>query len=621
MAKKPTITTIDSGYYGRQALNDNFTAIRDAFDNTVSRDGSTPNTMTADLDMNSNGILNVDRINNVPFTGALPDLGNAIAAAEAAQAGAETAETGAVAAQTAAESAETTASAAATTASSAATTATTASTAAQAAQSAAETAQTAAETARDAAFVNADVYADTAAGLAGTSIGDQFQVVVGSEIIRYRHDSGPVATEVARYPSADQVSVDYDAALFASREEWLTRSRLQNTTKPKAAVVVLLGQSNNAARGTSISGTVSRDAYMPVNGNAIQYFDFYAGNAEHTTHWDDIATAVQHQEGASESPCSGTAIGVLGGHYERAYVCSVAIGARALEVLNQGGPANNKFAVITRLCDLARSAGYDPEVMFTVHHGESDAFLGTSEADYYSLGMDYYNQARAHAALAMEKPEYDAPFVFHMPTAYGSFGSAPNMKAVAKAIVRMANDLPNAMLAGGSYQFPTESDRVHQTEEGYRIRGEHAGYLLRQFAESKGRHKSLHIVEANWSGTTCNVLFNKEIVRDTGVDYGTNLNTSFALAGLEFLDDGSYIQITNISVQGRTAVLTLASTPSGTTQEVQIASQTITGTLTAGSNNLPGSQIRSTETQRLSIYDYTFDIGDFAAPQIIEATP
>lgn len=70
----------------------------------------------------------------------------------------------------------------------------------------AEAAQLAAETARDAAFVNADVYADTAAGLAGTAEGDQFQVVSGAEIIRYRHDAGPVATEVARYPNGEWVS-------------------------------------------------------------------------------------------------------------------------------------------------------------------------------------------------------------------------------------------------------------------------------------------------------------------------------------------------------------------------------------------------------------------------------
>lgn len=64
----------------------------------------------------------------------------------------------------------------------------------------AEAAKVAAETARDAAFVNANVYADTTAGLAGTTNGQQFQVVSGGEIIRYKNNSGS-AVEVARYPS------------------------------------------------------------------------------------------------------------------------------------------------------------------------------------------------------------------------------------------------------------------------------------------------------------------------------------------------------------------------------------------------------------------------------------
>jgi len=58
------------------------------------------------------------------------------------------------------------------------------------------------EAARDAAFLNANVYSSTSAGLSSTAIGVQFQVVSGDEVIRYRHDSGPVATEVARYPAA-----------------------------------------------------------------------------------------------------------------------------------------------------------------------------------------------------------------------------------------------------------------------------------------------------------------------------------------------------------------------------------------------------------------------------------
>lgn len=77
--------------------------------------------------------------------------------------------------------------------------------AAQQARAGAETAELNAETARDAAFVNALVYADTAAGLAATTAGQQFQIVSGDEIIRYRHDAGPVATEVARYPAASRL--------------------------------------------------------------------------------------------------------------------------------------------------------------------------------------------------------------------------------------------------------------------------------------------------------------------------------------------------------------------------------------------------------------------------------
>ena len=62
MAKKPTVTTITSGYASNTQLNANFVALRDGFDNTLSLDGSTPNSMGADLDMNSNNILNAGSV-------------------------------------------------------------------------------------------------------------------------------------------------------------------------------------------------------------------------------------------------------------------------------------------------------------------------------------------------------------------------------------------------------------------------------------------------------------------------------------------------------------------------------------------------------------------------------
>jgi len=63
MAKKPTISTISSGYASNTQLNNNFSALRTGFDNTLSLDGSTPNAMNADFDMNSNDILNAQTVN------------------------------------------------------------------------------------------------------------------------------------------------------------------------------------------------------------------------------------------------------------------------------------------------------------------------------------------------------------------------------------------------------------------------------------------------------------------------------------------------------------------------------------------------------------------------------
>ena len=63
MAKKPTITTLTSGFNSTTTLNNNFTALRNAFDNTLSLDGSTPNAMNAAFDLNSNDLLNVGTLN------------------------------------------------------------------------------------------------------------------------------------------------------------------------------------------------------------------------------------------------------------------------------------------------------------------------------------------------------------------------------------------------------------------------------------------------------------------------------------------------------------------------------------------------------------------------------
>jgi len=64
MAKRPTLTDVTSGFGTAAVINGNNAAIETAFDNTLSRDGSSPNQMEANIDMNSNRILNLpDAIN------------------------------------------------------------------------------------------------------------------------------------------------------------------------------------------------------------------------------------------------------------------------------------------------------------------------------------------------------------------------------------------------------------------------------------------------------------------------------------------------------------------------------------------------------------------------------
>ena len=87
---KLTLNNINSGYASVSALNDNFDLIEAALENTLSRDGTTPNTMSADLDLNSNNLLNVGTINADEVTV------NGISVAASAQAASDSAEAAAL---------------------------------------------------------------------------------------------------------------------------------------------------------------------------------------------------------------------------------------------------------------------------------------------------------------------------------------------------------------------------------------------------------------------------------------------------------------------------------------------------------------------------------------------
>ena len=62
MAKTPDLTDVGNVLTSASTINSNYDEITSAFENTLSLDGSSPNAMEADLDLNGNDILNVGEI-------------------------------------------------------------------------------------------------------------------------------------------------------------------------------------------------------------------------------------------------------------------------------------------------------------------------------------------------------------------------------------------------------------------------------------------------------------------------------------------------------------------------------------------------------------------------------
>jgi len=123
MAKRPTTTSITTGHASITALNANITALKEGFDNTLSRDGSSPNTMSADIDLNGNDITNVNTITNASGVDVVAAAAASATAAAASQAAAATSATAAASSQTAAASSQTAAASSATASASSATSA------------------------------------------------------------------------------------------------------------------------------------------------------------------------------------------------------------------------------------------------------------------------------------------------------------------------------------------------------------------------------------------------------------------------------------------------------------------------------------------------------------------
>jgi len=471
----------------------------------------------------------------------------------------------------------------------------------------------------DNALIHSSLYATEALGRAAVADNATFSVQGSGDIaaLEYRRTNSTTSVLIASYPSAAAVSdLRLTDEFGTAHQRYLDGLRTAGITKPKAAVVILLGQSLNAPRLTIVQSKAAPIAKMPIGGTSIASWQYNATNALWCGHWSELDSVVDYEERTGQTPGTGIINALAGRKFPRIYVGNAAIGGRTLETLKSGLPVTNLWALLKRLCEHSRVAGYDPQVMFYTAHGEANAGTATSEDAYYALGQEYYGMCQMYAAQAMRKPGYLAPIVFTYPVQQGGGASGENDRAIKRAILRLTCDLPNGINMGGIYQWPVSTDRVHPTEQAYVLRGEAVGRTLKRFFDNGAKWASLHITDVTISGTTFVATFSDPVQRDVTLGAGEALNSALAEDGFEWIDNGVSIAISGLLYQGWKVTGALASTPVGTLaqQTLRIAVQTTSGFAT-GVGNIPGSLVRSTDTGWPAISDYTYTNYSYASPQ------
>lgn len=219
MAVNVTLATVSSGY-NLSDINANFAAIETALADCVSRSGGTPNTLTADLDANSNTITNLPTPSNNTDAASKKYVDDNIATGAANAAAAAASATAAAASETAAASsagaASTSESNAATSESNAATSETNAASSASAASSSATASASSATSASGSATAasaseTAAAASETAAASSETNAASSASSAASSATAAATSETNAAASESAAATSETNAAASYDS--------------------------------------------------------------------------------------------------------------------------------------------------------------------------------------------------------------------------------------------------------------------------------------------------------------------------------------------------------------------------------------------------------------------------
>lgn len=395
------------------------------------------------------------------------------------------------------------------------------------------------------------------------------------------------------------------------------------------AIVVLLGQSLNAWRGTTRElETGDASARILVGGGTVQEMDFYGSNADHAYDWNETLSVVTQSESASgQSPIAGIATTLADAGYTRIYLCSVAVSGKDITTLRSRGQIINLYGALDRLVSLAAAQGdTDPAIYFYSAHGEADGSAAKGAA-YESSALAFYQRCQLAAAQAVEDSSYVSPIILSYPVQnkFPTAGSdASDDIAVKEAIKNIADssEIDNIILYGSIYHYALEAgaDFTHPSEAEYVLRGEGIGKVIADHIGGT-TYTPLRIISVTRSGDEITVQFTDDIIRDitTLGDVGSSLNGE---DGFEYIDNGSGINISSIDYSGDTATITLASTPAGSdAQQILKLGMQVTPVNGTDVIQLAGTVIRKDAAAWASTFDVTYDNYDWALQEEITGFP
>jgi hypothetical protein len=385
--------------------------------------------------------------------------------------------------------------------------------------------------------------------------------------------------------------------------------------RQKKLLFVLTGQSLNVSRENVEQAEVANEydfAMFNPGVTMVTSFPFATSNVLHCPNFASVDSTVPLNDSDGQGPAIGIASAIAGMSIAGAVFVSVAIGSRTFDVLSGSGPRASLYAAIERGCELIRSEGFDPVVMFYHAHGEADGNSATGYAGYKRRFESYVGMCQLAAAQHMERPGFQAPFIVTYPL-QASQGDAD--RQIKQAIRDASRSVPGVIDAGPTYPWEQRTDLVHPSSKGAVMRGEWVGLAAKDFYEN-GKHRpySIDIVDVRLVGGLAYVSFSDKIVKDSSLAVGTSLPGT---DGFEWFDDGTSIAISSVTVQGRTAILSLDSTPTGGLglQELRVAMQSNTPNATVPAHT-PGSNIRADEPGEPSWFDPTYTHYRWAKPTI-----